>query len=236
MEAHLERLTDKLNIYQYTEGFRYGTDSVLLAWFAAKKPAQKVCDLCAGNGAVGFLYAARRSSAAVTMLELLPHQAELARRSVAVNGLEDRISVFCGDVRDTATILARSSFDAVTVNPPYMTKKSGFDAAGDKRSARAENECVFADVAAAAGYLLRYGGEFYCIIKSERLTDAFCALRENGIEPKRLMLVQASSEKPPYAALIEAKKNGAAGLKTDIPLIIRSDGGYTDILKGIYSL
>ena len=115
----LER--DGLVLIQNASFFRYGVDAVLLSWFAKAADGERVLDLCTGSGVVPILMTAKTGAKNFTALEIQPEVADMARRSVALNGLEDRIRVVQGDVKEASALFGGSSFDVVTVNPPYLT-------------------------------------------------------------------------------------------------------------------
>lgn len=60
-----------------------------------------------------------------TGLEIQEESAEMARRSVLMNGLQDKVAIDTGDVKNTEELYKASSFDVVTVNPPYMNDGGG---------------------------------------------------------------------------------------------------------------
>ena len=140
----------------------------------------------------------------------------------------------CADVADVAKLLPYGKFDLVTVNPPYFSNGAGADAAGRKEFARAEKLCSISDVCSAAKHLLRGGGRFCAVFPADRLADIFSAMKENGIEPKRLWTVASKREKPPYIVLAEGKKGASVGLDIETVVIHDENGEYTPFLKKIY--
>ena len=90
----LER--DGLVLIQNAGRFRYGVDAVLLSWFAQAKEGETVLDLCTGTGVIPILMTAKTQAAHFSALEIQPEVADMAARSVCLNGLEDRISVVRG--------------------------------------------------------------------------------------------------------------------------------------------
>lgn len=224
---------DGLKIYRDTDTFSYGTDSVLLAHFAGMKKANTVCDLCGGTGIVPFLMSVE-SRAEFVCVEIDEEAAALCEKGVAVNGLQKRIKTLCADVADVRSLLPYGSFDLVTANPPYFSSGSGAVASGRKETARSEKLCSIGDVCSAAKHLLRGGGRLCVVFPSERLAELFSAMRENGIEPKRLWTVASKSDKPPYIVLVEGKKGAAAGLEIETVVIHEENGEYSPLLKKIY--
>ena len=223
-------------IYQDDAGFRFGTDAVLLAWFAGTKKFTKAADLCSGNGVIPIILSTHSCCKEATGYEIDFNQVELAKMSAKYNKIEDRVSFFQRDIRksDTDGCFLHGYFDLVTANPPYMTKDSGLvsDSLG---SARTELTCDLADVVSAAKLLLKHGGRFCMINKPERLTDAICIMRSSRIEPKRLLLTAAKQGKKPELFLIEGIKGGKPGLFCEPLMEIYSpDGKYTEKLEEIY--
>lgn len=225
-----------LRVIQSGKGFRFGTDSVLLAGFANLSPREKAIDLGAGCGVISILLQAR-TGAELTAVEIDPAACSLARRSIEMNG--QPIEVVEADMRGLHAILGTGRFDAAVCNPPY------YPAGGGKLSQKGEGEltgaathditCTLGDVAAAAAKLLRFGGRLYLCCPASRLAEAFSALSPQKLEPKRLRMVASTPEKAPYLALIEAKKGGAPGLIVEKQLTVHDeDGFYTEEVDRIY--
>ncbi|MDF2685385.1 MAG: trmNF [Clostridia bacterium] len=228
---------NNLKIYQNTEGFCFGTDAVLLSWFASKKKFNNAVDLCTGNGVVPLLLSVNSCFKTAIGVEIQEAQVSLANESVALNNLQDKIKIINGDVKDIKNLLPSCNVDLVTVNPPYSPSGSGFIAQGAKSLARAEIFCTLKDVISAAAYLLKSGGRFCIVHKPERMVDIFYTMRESGIEPKTLLLVIPRKGKEPVLILTEGKKDGKPGVVVEKPLFIyEEDQGniYTKELKEIY--
>lgn len=223
-----------LKIYQDTDGFRFGTDSVLLAWFACLKKTKSVCDLCSGCGIVGVLVSAFSRADRIRCVEIDPAQAELARRTVEYNGLGGRLSVACADVKNVRQNFEYGSFDLVTANPPYQKLGVGKPAASAE-SARSETLCSVDDITAAAKHLLKTGGRLCLVHRADRVADVLCSMRNAGTEPKRLMFVQAKPGREPYILLCEGIKGARPGMRVDSPFLIMNERGeYTDSFKAAF--
>lgn len=111
-----------LRLIQKTDGFCFGIDAVLLSYFAQVPKNASVIDLGTGTGIIAVLVAAKKGPARVVGLEIQADMAEMAARSVALNGLQDKISIVRGDIKDAVQLFGPSSFDAVVTNPPYMER------------------------------------------------------------------------------------------------------------------
>ena len=214
--------------------FRPGTDSFLLGAFPRLRPGLRVCDLGCGTGLLSLLLLQRQRALAVTGVEILPRAADLARRAAAENGLEDRMTVVQGDLREP--LLPAGSFDLAVCNPPYYPAGSGARPPEEaRRTARSEDACSLPELCRAAARLVRWGGDFCLVHKPERLTDLCCALREAGLEPKRLRWVCRTAGSAPSLLLLSARRGGKPGLAAEAPLVLQaSDGGPTPEVDAIY--
>ena len=114
-----------LRIIQRENGFRFGTDAVLLADFAAAKRGERVCDMGTGTGVLPLLLSARAEGTTFDAFEVQPDVADMARRSVALNGLEERIRVHCADCREAGAVIGHETVQLVVTNPPYTAQGAG---------------------------------------------------------------------------------------------------------------
>ena len=230
-------LKNGYKIIQDTERFQFGIDAVLLADFASKgvKAGESVIDLGTGTGIIPLLMVSK-VDAAFTALEVQKESADMAGRSVALNGLEDKIKIVHGDLREVNTLFAPHSFNAVTCNPPYMIDSHGRGNELDAKTiARHEVLCTLEDVIAAADYLLAPHGKFFLIHRPFRLPEIFEFLAAHKLEAKRMCLIHPFADKEPNMVMIEARKNAKRRLSIEPPLIVRyDDGEYTTEINDIY--
>lgn len=227
-----------LRVIQRADAFRFGTDAVLLADFAQPRLHDRVCDLGTGTGVIPLLMYARQNSITADAVEIQPDMADMAVRSVQLNGLEDAICVHAGDLRQIRTLLPHAKYDLVTCNPPYG-KAGGtlLNPDESKRLARHEDTCQIEDVAAAAQWLLRNGGRLCCVFPAHRLLELCDAMRGKKIEPKRIRLVSARADKAPNLCLVEGKLDARPGLHMESTLVIYdAQGQYTPELRRIYGM
>ncbi len=224
-------------IIQNPEYFAFGTDAVLLADFAKMKEGERAVDLGTGCGIIPILMCARTKGIHVTGIEIQQPLAEMARRSVKLNELEESIEIVEGDLKDAAK-LARPGFDAVAANPPYEKTDSGKESPNEYLNiAKREVLCTLTDVVSAAAKLLRTGGRFYIIYRTERFAELMDRMREYRIEPKRVTLVSQRCGEAPNFALVEGRKGAGEGVKFTPPLALyEADGSYTKEAKKIYRI
>lgn len=224
------------HIIQKPKGFCFGVDAVLLSHFAKVKKGQNVLDLCTGSGVIPILMAANTQGGHFTGLELQAEYADMAARSIAMNGLEGRIDIQCGDVRKVRELYQPASFPVVTVNPPYMTEHHGLQNLYEPKTiARHEVMLSLEDVVAAAGYVLPESGSFYMIHKPFRLAEIFQVMKQYRIEPKRMRLIQPYVDKEPTMVMIEGLKGGRPRITIEPSLIMYDRPGvYTEEIYHIY--
>ena len=225
-------------ILQDPEAFCFGIDAVLLADFAKIAAGEQVLDLGTGSGILPLLMHARQSSARYFGLEIQPEMAERAERSVRMNGLEQDITITCGDLRDVLSYYPGQSMDAVVCNPPYMPAQGGLkNEAASRTIARHEVTCTIEDVATAASRVLKSRGRLYLVHRPARLAAVFAALENHHLEPKRLRFVQPFADTAPTMMLIEAVLQGGPELKVEPPLIVYdAPGQYTQEILTIYGM
>jgi len=228
-------LQGKLTVIQGRGGYRFSLDAVLLADFAGREGIRKIMDLGTGNGVISLILAALRPRARVTGLEMQEAMAARARRSVALNRLEDRVEVTQGDVRSIERLFPPESFDLVVCNPPYRVPRSGrINPDPEKRIARHEVEGGLGDFLRAGRYLLKRGGLMALVYPAARGVDLLETMRQTGLEPKRLRLVHSFRQAPASLILIEGSKGGKSELTIMPPLVVYSRGKeYTAELKAI---
>ena len=223
-------------IIQNRDGFCFGMDAVLLSGFAKVKPEEKAIDLGTGTGIIPILLEAKNEGLHYTGLEIQEEVADMAARSVALNHLEDKITIVRGDIKEASRLFGAASFDVVTSNPRYM-----FDAHGlkipdlPKAISRHEVLCTLEDVAREAARLLRPGGRFYLVHRPHRLIEIITALKSVGMEPKRMKMVHPFADKEANMVLIEAVRGGRSMIKVEAPVIVYKEPGvYTDEIYTIY--
>lgn len=223
-----------LKILQNPSWFCFGVDAVLLASFAKIKKGARVLDFCTGNGVIPLLLAAKSKAEKIIGVEIQEKVAEMASRSVQMNGLQEKIEIIPGDLR---TYSGRD-FDVITCNPPYKEAAGGLISGREELAiARTEIHCTLHDVIASARKMLKPNGSLFFIHRPERLADIFYFLRQQDIEPKVLRFIQPTADKAPTMVLIQAMRCARPKLLVEKPLIIYDkDGRYTEEIQRIYGI
>lgn len=227
-----------LRILQKKDGFRFGTDAVLLADFTAAKAGERIADFGTGTGILPLLIAARTQRTTFDAIEIQPEIADMAQRSVALNGMEARIRVHCADVRDAMALLGNESVDRVVCNPPYTPVHGGMESPIKTRAlSRHEQVCSLHEIIRSAGRVIKNGGKMNVVFPGIRMLEMMDAMRSVHLEPKRMRLVCGHASDAPKLVLIEAIKNARPMLKIEPMLILYDENGEpTQELRRIYGM
>ena len=222
-------------IIQHRERFRFGTDAVLLQNFARLQPRARAVDLGTGTGILPILLCARHEHITFDAVEIQPDCAEMAQRSVLMNGLEERITVHTMDLKDAPQLLG-GRYDAVLCNPPYGKRGGVLHNPNDALAiARHEIKTDLAGVIASGAALLKNGGRFFMIHQADRLPEIAWRMHEKDLPLKRVRLVQHVAGKRAHLVLIEAVKQGGEGCIMLPTLILQDENGRpTEELERIY--
>lgn len=223
-------------IIQNPEKFCFGMDAVLLSGFAKAKKNDNVLDMGTGTGIIPILMEAKTEAAHLTGLEIQEESADMAKRSVALNNLQEKITIVQGDIKEAETLFGAASFDVITCNPPYMIGQHGLqNPDAPKAIARHEILCTLEDVVSQAAKLLKPGGNFFMVHRPFRLAEIMVILHEYKLEPKRMQLVYPYVDKEPNMVLIEANRGGKPRITVEKPLIVYKEAGvYMPEIYEIY--
>ena len=237
-----ERLDDLqikgYRIIQSPGRFCFGMDAVLLSSFAKVKTGERALDLGTGTGILPILLEAKNKGESYTGLEIQEESADMARRSVQYNHLEDKVRIVTGDIREAAALFGAASFHVITVNPPYMIGDHGLKNENEaKYIARHEVLCTLEDVLRESGKLLGNKGRFYMVHRPFRLAEILSGMSRHRIEPKRMRLVHPYIDKEPNMVLLEGVKGAHPRMTVEPPLVAyNKDGTYTEELLELYGL
>ena len=193
-------------------------------------------DLGTGTGIIPILVEAKTKASHITALELQEESVDMARRSVRLNGLEEKISIVQGDIKEASHIFDGASFDVITTNPPYMTEHHGLvNPDMPKAIARHELYCTLEDVVRESSRLLKMNGKFFMVHRPYRLVEIITTLSKYKLEAKRIRFVHPYVDKEPNMVLIEAVKGGKSRVTIEPPLVVYKEVNvYTKEIYDIY--
>jgi len=227
----------ELSLIQRKDAFALSLDGVLLADFVTIKNKDVVGDLGTGNGALSLLLWCRAPEADFTGLEIQPGIAELARCNIKTNGLENKITIMTGDIKEASTLLGRGRFSLVVSNPPYgLTDAGRISSKPAMAAARSEIFCKLSDVVREGAALLNSGGRLALVHRPTRLGEICVLMEQYGVTPKRLKLVQPAPAKPPNLVLVEGIRGGRPGLHVEPTLMVyEKQGAYSAAMAEIFA-
>ena len=221
-------------IFQDTDCFSFSLDSIMLANFATiRLKDKKIVDLGCGNGVIPLIMSLRCDKKIIGV-ELQSKLADMAKRSVDYNDLNDVIEIINTNMKDYVSGEIFESFDLITCNPPYfkVNDKNFFNDNIEKVIARHEVEITLSELMIIVKKLLKNNGNFAIVHRTDRLMEILSEFRKNNIEPKRVRFVHEKSNKESTLVLIEGQKNGKVGLKVENPFILyNEDGSETEEYK-----
>lgn len=227
---------NQYKIIQHPHKFCFGMDAVLLSGFAQVKPGESMLDLGTGTGIIPILLEAKTEGSAFTGLEIQEESVDMARRSVLLNHIEDKVKIVHGDITKAHELFPLATFDVITSNPPYMNAGKGLkNSTSAKSIARHEVLCTLEDVVYAAAKLLKVGGRFYMVHRPHRLVEIIAELTKMQLEPKRIKFVHPFVDQEANMVLIEAIRHGKPMVKLEAPIVVyQSPNVYSPEIYDIY--
>ena len=236
--GHFYLWTDGPVMEESADALPVSTDSVLLAYFASPFSKKRGLDLGCGSGILSVILAWNSPGLIMDGVEISKKAALLAEHNVALNGLADRVNIIYGDFRQLKESETVAKYNFIITNPPYFPRQSGTISPDPARAdARSECSCTLADLAKVSSKLLGTGGRLFMVQKPERLSEIFCVMSVNGLEPKRLRLVEAMPGSAPSLALMEFRRDGKSGLIIEPSLRLKDENGAdSKEFKKIYRL
>ncbi len=222
----MERIDDLQNGYKIVQedsAFCFGTDAVLLSDFVHIKSGEQVVDLCCGNGIVPILLFAKYNPQNVIGIEIQESSYLLAKKSVTLNNLEGKFDIYCDDLKNAKNYI-KKPVDVVTCNPPYTEWGGGYVNDSDQKMiARHEIYCKLDDILKCVAEILKFGGRFYMIHKSERLAEIISSAKKYKLEPKEIRFIHGGPDKNSKLMLISFLKGGGSQM-TVLPPIFSPKG------------
>ncbi len=236
MEFRIDDLQcNGLKIKQNPNGYCFTSDAVLLANSIRCGAGDTAVDFGCGNGVISLLLSAKTHCSRIIGLEIQKEVAILAQENVRLNGLEDKIDILNCDIKDAAKLLGKESVEVVVCNPPYFAQSSG-----EKREceeialSRHESTCDLKQIVTGASEILKYGGQFYMIHKTQRMAEAIAFCSQVSLIPKNLTLIYPRISKKADTFILRCKKCGKHSLDIDKLVIYDEEGNMTREARAMY--
>lgn len=224
-----------LKIIQKKDGFKFGTDAVLLSDFAKNIQSEHTLDLCTGTGIIPLLLYAKSKTRRFTAVEIQSEIADMAKKSMLLNNLSEEIKVVCEDLKNGVKLFGKRKFDLITCNPPYV--RSGvLNSTDTKTVSRHEILCTLEDVVRVSSDLLTTSGRLCMVHRPSRTAELLFLMKKYKIEPKRMRFVHKNQNEPPVLVLVEGLFGGGSDVNVMKPLIMYSENSeLSDEMKEIYN-
>jgi tRNA1Val (adenine37-N6)-methyltransferase len=225
-----------IRVKQHGSGYRFSLDAVLLAQHARPGPDHTVLDLGTGCGIIPLILAYRYPKIKVYGVEVQTELADIATINIAENHMEDRIAIYCKDLKRLKQDMTSGPVDLVVTNPPYRKVESGKLNPDQQRAiAKHELKATLFDVVDTARRMLRTSGRLVIIYPAERMVDMILQMRSAGIEPKYIRMIHSSRQVNAKLILVEGKKGSRHGITIGPPLMIyRKNGGYSNEVRAMF--
>jgi len=221
----IEDLEDKrLKIIQAKDSYRFSVDSILLLNFIRLKNYENIIDLGTGSGIIPLLLFGKKKGLSIYGVEIQKDLADMARRSVELNKLQNGITIIQEDFRNLKNNFKNQQFDVVVSNPPYISMGQGkINPLINKAIARHEIKGDLEDMISVSNYLLKNKGRIYLIYRSAKLIKLVITLKRYGIEPKVIKLIHPRPGENANLVLLEGIKSGKEELKIENPIFLYSN-------------
>lgn len=209
---------------------RFGTDSLLLAWFSQPWREHRAVDLGSGCGIVALRWHDMGHRGECLAVELQSEGTALLQQSLELANIQ-HITALNQDMKQLAPV---GTYQMVACNPPYFTGGIVSPKQG-RATARHQQNCTTQDVFTIASKLLQDGGKFCLCQRPEQLANIICAARSVRLEPKRLQWVRVRENTIPWLFLLECQKNRKPGMLLEQDIVVQNlQGGHSQQILNIY--
>ena len=230
--THDHLLKESVRITQPVDGYRVGTDAVLLA-ASINTDKGRILDLGTGVGGVALCIAHRLAGVNITAVEKDTDIAELADINITDNGFASRIRLIKGDVNALPTVLA-ASFDHVVSNPPYHDVHGTRPRSRTRALAHMGEGTSLEDWVKSAIWAAKPRAKISFIYRADRAAELITFFETHGAGETLVFPLWPRQTSPAGRVIIQARR-GVKGPGAILPgLVMHNDkGGYTEMASGV---
>lgn len=212
-------LGGRVTLLQPRQGYRAGTDPVLLAAAIDAAPGESVLEIGCGAGAAMICLAARVPELDLSGVEVQPGYADLARRNAEANGIA--ASIHTADLRALPGALKARRFEHVIANPPYFDRSRSRPAPNPAKETAFGAPLPLSEWIDAMARRVAPGGRLWLIQRADRLPEIIAALhgRMGGLAVRPLVSRQGRDAE---RVLVTARQSGRAAFRLAPPLVLHA--------------
>ncbi|PYG26887.1 tRNA1(Val) (adenine(37)-N6)-methyltransferase [Pelagimonas varians] len=218
-------LGGKVRIRQPIDGYRAGTDPVLLAASVEALAGQSVLELGCGAAPALCCLGVRLPGLVLHGLELQPGYASLGRENLERNGLQG--TIWQGDIADPPAQMKAQNFDHVIVNPPYFEGGKRVGAEDNGREIALSGTTSLHTWVKTATKRLKPRGYVTFIQRAERLPELMSSMTQY-VGSLELLPLLPRAGRPPRLILLRGRKDGRADFRFHSPQVIHEGASHTE--------
>ena len=227
---------DGLKIIQKINGYGFTSDSVLLANFVKTKKKDICVEIGTGSGIISVLVNYKEKPQKIYAFEIQKEAAELAKRNVELNNMQNQIEVICSPIQNHKQFLSDGNIDVLFCNPPYFKyDRTVCGEVEEKIISRFDKLLPLSKLFECSSKLLKFGGKMFFVYPSQRQFECFVEMKKNNLSPKRMYFVHPNNSKDSTVFLCEAVKGGKDGVVIMPPLFTNNlNGDYIETIQKLY--
>ena len=213
-----------VRLKQPIDGYRVSMDTLLLAASVPAQPGDAILDAGTGSAGAALCLAHRVSGVHVTGIELQEEMAEYGTDNVALNDMDDRVTVLQGDITSPPAQLKAGSFDHVIVNPPYMPSgKAKRSLSQTKGLAHMEKSVSLKGWVNFCVDMARYKGSITFVYRADRLDELLSRLY-GRVGDLRLCPLWPHKDEAAKLVLVQGRKGVSGGMVILPGLVLHGEG------------
>ena len=220
-------LKGSFRIYQQKEGYRVGTDAILLA--ASINPIKgRLIDLGAGVGTLSIIIARKNNKIKIDSIEKDFNTFKLLSKNIKFNQLEESILPVYSDIKDLPTNY-KGCFDHVISNPPFYRKNKKISFNNPKNLGYYDENITIMEWIEISSLKLKNKGRITIIISTERMDEVIVSLKKCGVGEIIIFPIWSFFGDKSIRVIISGRKGVTSGMAILSGLVLyKKNGSLTD--------